>query len=364
MLGGVLADYIGRKRMMMIAIAAYSIATGLSALATNWWSFALLRLLVGITVGSEWATGSSMMAELWPDNARGKGAGLMQCGLGVGFFVAAAVWLVLAPIGPGAWRYMYLLGVLPALLVLWIRGSVAESRLWQQAKGHRVEVENRRKSGERLTAADAKVIKFTLIDLLTDKPTQKITLLVSLMSLATTVGFWSISTWVPQYVGSLAGAHGLSAARWASFAGMAYTAGSITGYIAFGFLADALGRKPVTFLFFLFALLATPLLFFGSKDLTAVLALSFVNAIFTNGQYTWMPVWLPEFYPTRIRATALAFVFNAPRFIACIGPLVAGTLIASFGGVGWAALAFCSVYLLGIFATLFLPETRGKPLPA
>ncbi len=90
LLGGILADYIGRKRMMVLAIMAYSIMTGLSAFAFSWWSFAALRFMVGIAVGSEWATGSSMIAELWPDRARGKGAGLMQCGLGMGFFLGVA----------------------------------------------------------------------------------------------------------------------------------------------------------------------------------------------------------------------------------------------------------------------------------
>ena len=89
MIGGILADYIGRKRMMIIAVLAYSLTSGLSAFSFNWISFALLRFLVGVAVGSEWATGSSMVAELWPDRARGKGAGLMQCGLGIGFFLAS-----------------------------------------------------------------------------------------------------------------------------------------------------------------------------------------------------------------------------------------------------------------------------------
>jgi MFS family permease len=130
MLGGILADYIGRKRMMVLAIIAYSVMTGLSAFSVNWWTFALSRFLVGVAVGSEWATGSSMMAELWPDRARGKGAGLMQCGLGIGFFVASLAWLFIAPLGAQSWRMMYLIGILPALLTLWIRRAIPESGLW------------------------------------------------------------------------------------------------------------------------------------------------------------------------------------------------------------------------------------------
>ena len=145
---------------------------------------------------------------------------------------------------------------------------------------------------------------------------------------------------------------------------MAYTAGSITGYVTLGFLADRLGRKPVTIAFFALSLILTPVLFFWTQDLRTLLLLAFVNAIFSNGQYTWMPVWLPELYPTRMRATALAFAFNAPRFIAFLGPLMAGTMIVAFGGFGKAAMVLASIYVVGIVAAPFLPETRGKSLPA
>src|ERR1700736_4034623 len=121
LIGGVGADYLGRKRTMMLAILAYSITTGLSAFAWDWLSFAALRFLVGVAIGSEWVTGASIVSELWPDRARGRGAGLMQCGLGIGFFLASLVWVYVGGMGPSAWRYMFLLGVLPALLTLWIR---------------------------------------------------------------------------------------------------------------------------------------------------------------------------------------------------------------------------------------------------
>jgi MFS family permease len=135
--GGLLADYIGRKRTMIFAILAYSITTGLTAISFDWVSFALLRFLVGIAIGSEWATGSSMMAELWPDHARGRGAGLMQCGIGIGFFLASFVWLYVSALGPNSWRYLYLIGILPALLTLWIRTSIPESAKWEEADARR-----------------------------------------------------------------------------------------------------------------------------------------------------------------------------------------------------------------------------------
>lgn len=364
MIGGVLADYIGRKRMMIIAVLTYSVATGLSALSFDWISFAVLRFLVGICIGSEWATGSSMMAELWPDNARAKGAGLMQCGLGIGFFVASFVWLFISPVGAGAWRYMYLIGVLPALLTLYIRRSIPESHLWEKADARRRAVLEQKRAGHALSESEEKLARFTLVDLFSDPSIRKQTILVFFMSLTTTVGFWGISTWVPPFVAGIAAKSGLPSAQWASYAGMAYTIGSVLGYISLGFLADAFGRKPVTIVYFILALVFTPVLFFWTQNLTLLLVLTCVNAFFSNGQYTWMPVWLPELYPTRMRATALAFAFNAPRFIAFLGPLLAGTMIVHFGGFGRAAMVLATIYIVGIACAPFLPETRGRSLPA
>ena len=364
MLGGILADYIGRKRTMVIAIIAYSIATGLSAFAFDWMSFVALRFLVGIAIGSEWATGSSMLAELWPDRARGKGAGIMQCGLGLGFFLASFTWLFLSQSGPNAWRYMFALGVLPALLTLWIRRAIPESKIWEETNRKRRLAVDQKRSGASLGEGAEKLTRFTLFDLFTDASLRKRTIVVFLMSLTTTVGFWGISTWVPPFIGSLAAKESLNAGQWASYAGMAYTIGSVLGYLSMGFLMDAFGRKPVTIVFFVMALLMTPVLFFWTTDLKLLLLLATVNAFFSNGQYTWMPVWLPELYPTRMRATALAFAFNGPRFIAFLGPLLAGTMITQFGGFGRAAMVLASIYVVGIIAAFFLPETKGSPLPA
>jgi MFS family permease len=164
-------------------------------------------------------------------------------------------------------------------------------------------------------------------------------------------------------VGSVAARHGLPAARWASQAGMANNVGAVAGYILLGWLADAWGRKPVVIGWYVLALAMTPVLFFATENLPLLLLACGVNAAFTLGQFTWCSAWLPEVFPTGIRATAIGFCFNAPRFIAFLGPLVAGTLIASFGEYGRPALYVSLVYLVGIGAALFFPETRGQPLP-
>jgi MFS family permease len=363
-IGGVVADYFGRRRTMIYAILAYSIMTGLTALSFNWISFAILRLLVGIAIGSEWATGTSMLAELWPQNARGKGAGLMQCGLGIGFFLASFIWLILSGFGPEAWRYMFVIGILPALVTVWIRTSIDESHAWQSVDAQRKDAQARKEQGAALTTHEQALTRFTVADLFVDPTTRRYTIIVFLMSLTTTLAWWGISSWVPPYIGSVAAKAGLPAQQWASYAGMAYNVGAIAGYASLGFLADRFGRKPVVMIFFLLAFLMTPVLFLWTQDLTLLLVAAAVNAFFTLGQYSWMPVWLPELFPTRSRATGLAFTFNAPRFIAFLGPLYAGVLITQFGGFSHAAMTIACIYALGFIATPFLPETNGKPLPA
>jgi MFS family permease len=363
LIGGILADYLGRKRTMLLAILAYSIMTGLSAFAWDWMSFAILRFLVGVAIGSEWVTGASIVSEMWPDRARGKGVGLMQCGLGIGFFLASFVWTFMSSMGPNAWRYMFLLGVLPALLTLWARRAIPESRIWEQVNDQRRTATERKKSGAELQKHEQSLARFTLVDLFHEPEVRRRIIFAFLMSLATTFGFWGISTWVPPYIASVAAKAGLPGPQWAGFAGMAYNGGAVVGYVALGFLADALGRKPTTILYFACSLIMVPVVFLWTHDLTMLLIVAAVLGAVASGQYTWMAVWLPELFPTRMRATAAGFVFNTPRFIAWTGPLISGTLIAYFGGFSQAAMAIGSIYILGIIAAPFLPETKGKPLP-
>lgn len=361
--GGIAADYLGRKRTMIAAILFYSVVTGLTALAWSWLSFVALRFIVGLALGSEWGTGTSLMAEMWPDRHRGKGAGLMQCGLGIGFFAASAAWYFVSDLGPGAWRWMFVLGVLPALATLWIRRGIAEPERWSASNRRRREARAAQRRGQQLDEGARHLVRFTLLDLLSDRHTRRISIAAFLMSCTTTLAWWGISGWVPPFVASLAASHGLGAAKWASFAGMAYNIGAVAGYVGFGFCADAWGRKPVTIAWFALAWLLTPALFLWTHSLRLILLMCGVNAVFSLGQYTWCPAWLPEAYPTRMRATAVSFGFNAPRFVAFLGPLLAGTLITWFGGYGRAAVIVSTIYLLGICAAPFFPETRGKPLP-
>src|SRR5262249_58868542 len=143
------------------------------------------------------------------------------------------------------------------------------------------------------------------------------------------------------------------------------TAACVVCLLCPGFLAAGIGRKPTAMLFYFMCLVLTPVVYLWAQqeNIYVLLFLVGVFGFFTIGIWAWAPVWLPELYPTRMRATAISFVFNAPRFISCIGPLIAGTLIVTLGGYGWAATYVGLFFLLGVLAAPFLPETRGPPLP-
>src|SRR5262249_7883804 len=111
--------------------------------------------------------------------------------------------------------------------------------------------------------------------------------------------------------------------------------------------------------YFALAFLSVPVFFIWTQDLTLLLLAGAFSGIFVSGQFTWMSAWLPELFPTRVRATATAFVFNAPRLISWTGPLISGWLIANFGGFSQAAVVIATVYILGLVAA-FLPERGGK----
>jgi len=363
MLGGVMADYLGRRRSMTLTILAYSLLTGLSALSWNWWSFAALRFLVGLAIGSEWATGASITAELWPANARGKGGAFLHSGYPIGSVLASGVWLEISTFGPGAWRYMYLIGVLPAVLAFWIRRNIPESPRWEELNRRRRAAYDLQRRGEALKGEDAALVRFTLVDLFAESGVRSHLLLTFVMSLSVTIGYWGVSTFVPSYVGSVAAAAGLEPQRWGALAGLVQNLGALIGYSCFGFLADTFGRKPTTTSFYLMCPLITPIAYLWVHDIHALLFVLVVFGFFIQGIFSWMPIWLPELFPTRMRATAAGFIFNAPRLISAIAPLIAGSLIVGLGGYGKAATIIGLFYILGLIATPFLPETKGKPLP-
>jgi len=266
--------------------------------------------------------------------------------------------------GPHAWRYLYLIGVLPALVVLWIRRNIPESPRWEEANERRRFAHAQRQSGAVLEGVDAALTRFTVVDLFSDRSVRRPLIFAFLMMLSVTFAFYGVGTFIPTYVAGVAAKAGLSGPAWAGWAGLITSVCGTFGFVSLGFLADAVGRKPTVMLWYTMCLVLTPLVYlWGGWGFAPLLVLVGIFGFFTLGVWAWAPVWLPELFPTRMRGTAVAFCFNAPRFISCLGPLIAGTLIGYFGGFGPAATIVGLFFILGVAAAPFLPETNGKPLP-
>ena len=358
LLGGVLADTLGRKRTMLISILVYAVFTGISGFSASWEMLLVFRFLAGVGVGAEWANGTSLIAETWPQRARPVGLGLLQSGYGWGQLLAAAIYLTIAGTSPDAWRWLFFVGALPALLTIWIRRRVDESPMWQEASAERTALRERE---EPLDEDERRRSRSTLRQLFADPTLRRYTLAATVLSLGTTVGFWAISTWIPAQAQRMAGQDSPEIA--AAIAGVTFTVGAILGYVVIAFTADRLGRRPLVAIWFVGAAVITPVTFFLPGSLGVLYALALVNGFFTLGQFGWMVIYLPELFPTAVRGTASSFVFSTTRYLAAVGPLVAGVLVASFGGYGVAASVFAVLYLLTLPALRFLPETTGRPLP-
>ena len=364
-IAGVLADYIGRKRMLMLSILWYALFTGLTAFAASYTSLLILRFLTGLGLGAEWGPGTAILGESWAARSRGRAASVLQSAIGFGLLLASGVWLFVAPLGPDAWRYMFLLGVLPALSVLWIRRSVRDPDLWIAASERRRQARRRLASGELASREDRLLVGFTVKQILSIPDLRRRLLLLLALSLSTIVAWWAVSTWIPFYAGQLASRAGGDALRWAALAGLYYNLGGILGYFVFGVLADLWGRKPTMLLYYAGAVVLVLVLFRAVQDPSVFLVVAAVNGFFTLGQFAWMPVYLPELFPTAVRGSAISLVFDVTRYLAAAGPLLAGWLIVSLGGVSMAASIIGLSYLLGLLVTPFAaPETKGRPLPA
>jgi len=362
---GVLADYIGRKRVLMLSILWYALFTGLTALATSYASFMILRFLTGLGLGAEWGPGTAILGESWPPRSRGRAASVLQSAFAMGLVLASVVWLYVAPFGPSAWRAMFLIGVLPALSVLWIRRSVRESDLWVAARDRRQLARQRLAGGHAVSADDRALTGFTVKRILLAPDLRRRLALLLVLSICTIVAWWAVSTWIPFYAGQIAAKAGGNAQRWVALAGLYYNLGAILGFVVFGVLADTWGRKPTMVLYYAGSIVLVVVLFRVVQDPFTFLMVAAVNGFFTVGQFAWMPVYLPELFPTDVRGSAISLVFDVTRYLAAAGPLLAGWLIVSLGGMSTAASIFGLAYVVGMIVTPFVaPETKGRPLPA
>jgi len=329
---GVLADYIGRTKTLILTILIYAVFTGLAALSDTWWHLALYRFLTALGVGGEWASGAVIVAEVWPEEKRAKAAGILQSAWAAGFFLAAAVNLLLRGYG---WRVLFLVGILPAFVTILIFLWVKEPERWAKAR-----------SKELMTGAA--------------QPVKLLELFRGELRRPTLVGS------VLAFVAALPDMRGLDARAlepYKSYAIMALNAGALIGYLSFGALADRFGRRPVFALMCAGSLVMLPITFLTPHAYVHVLLLLPLLGFFNNGIFSGFPIYLPELYPTRLRATGAGFCFNAGRVLASGGPFLTGYFVTALGSFGRAASAVALIYLVGLLILPFAPETKGQPLP-
>src|SRR5260370_12419758 len=207
-----------------------------------------------------------------------------------------------------------------------------------------------RRQGAALKGEDAALVRFTLVDMFAEPAVRMRLLLTFVMSLSITIGYWGVASFVPSYFGSVATAAGLPAQRWVGLVGLVQNIGALLGFFSFGFLADALGRKPTTFLYYLMCLILTPIVYLWVQEIHLLLLVFAVYGFFIGGVFSCTPIWLPELFPTRMRPTPPLSIFNAPRLSSPIAPLIAGTLIVGLCGYGKAATIIGLLYVLTLMS--------------
>ncbi|MBI1822069.1 MAG: MFS transporter [Nitrospirae bacterium] len=357
---GTLADYIGRTKTMILTILIYSVFTGMAALSHSWWQLMIYRFLTALGIGGEWAAGASLVAEIWPQDKRAKAAGILQSAWAVGFFLAALANLFF---GASGWRILFLIGILPALVTLLIRFFVKEPEAWVKIKVHRDKLLKKNPSIHP-SEKDRELLTFSLKRLF-NRDLRRQTVIGSILAFVAVFGLWGATNWTPTLIRQLLAPKNLDSEmvnRYVSFAVMSLNGGALAGYLAFGPIADRIGRRLTFFLMCLGSFIMLPVTFLTPRDYTVMLWLLPVLGFFNNGIFSGFPIYLPELYPTSVRATGVGFCFNIGRTLASAGPFVKGYLGTLFEP-GKAVSLIGIVYLLGMVILPFAPETKGKPLP-
>jgi MFS family permease len=353
MVWGPISDRIGRVRALMLTILCYSLFTFACGLVNNIWQLAVLRILVGIGIGGEQPVGAAYLAEELPEDRRKMGAGLMHTGYYFGFFFASvANYFVGANYG---WRWMFIFGGLPALLIGFIRYGVGESAKWK----------------ERFEGTQARPTMSQAFGAIFSPQYLRRTMVMSGLFLASIIGLWAGSIYVPTAVTQIAvrtGSAPADAARLASYGGMLLAIGTIFGCVVAPFLAERWGRRATMATYF--ALMGVSIVIaFGYVFYmpTSALAWFYVCVFFLGfggANFAMYTLWLPEQYTTDCRASAIAFVSSVGRFVGVGMVFLLANGIRSYGSLGMPVAVTAVAFLLGLLLLPLAEETRGKKLPA
>ena len=387
---GMFGDRIGRVRTLTYTILLYSVFTGLSAFSQGPIDYCAYRFLTGLGVGGVFAAAVALIAETMPSNARPFTLGLMQACSAFGNCTAAALFITLGllelnghldglkSVGLSTWRVLFLIGIIPAVLVIFIQRGLKEPQSWVDAKA-------RADSGVGKKLGSYK-------ELFGDPLTRKHALLGMLLAFVGVVGLWGIGFFSvdlqqkifgPIYVKEAAdaGLSGEDATRyvkgqriiWAGITSFSLNIGAFFGMSAFSWLSSRVGRRPAFTVSFIAAAASVALLFMCLQTRFDVIWMSALMGFCLLALFGGYAIYLPELFPTRLRSTGTSFCYNVGRFIAASGPLALGylttTVFAYTSSEGtdmpsrYAGLAMCSIFALGLVVLPFLPETKDKPLP-
>jgi len=346
---GWLGDRVGRVKAMVWSVATYSIFSGLCGFATAPWQIGVLRFIASLGMGGEWSLGVSLISEIWPAKARPLLSGLIGAAANVGFFLVGAIALLLNRYGKAfshlfndapLWRLLFIAGAVPALLTFFIRIFVPESEKWKSAT----------RSGP----------KPSIVDIFAPG-IAPLTVMGALLAGMALVGTWASVQWIPSWTMSMTG-NDADKGAWAQ---MFAALGAVVLPLVVALLAERFNRRITYVAICIGSVIACEVLYllpqtFGFRFLILV---TLVNGI-TGAFYGWLPLYLPELFPTRIRATGSGFCFNIGRVLSAGGALFGGQLLKVFDG-SYARMGslICLVYLLGLVVIYFCPETKGKPLP-
>ena len=328
---GRIADAVGRVRAMSISILVYSVATAGLASSQALWQLLAWRTLVGLGMGGEWSCGSVLVAETWPAEHRAKAMGIMQSGWAIGALVAAAVSAIV--LGAYGWRVLFLIGVLPAIAAFFIRRTVDEPPLWVQRN-----VEESRWS-EMFSA-----------------PFIRRTVIATLLASSVLIAFWGVITWLPAFLAS-SGYTVTKSAAWLILVQI----GAFFGYVSFGWFADKFGRRAAFTFFMIAATAVVPLFAFEARSATALLIIGPLVGYFCHGYFSLFGAMLAELFPTRFRASAQGFCYNAGRLASAAAPLAIGAAAQTYG-LGLAIAVDALFFAVGAVLIWMLPETKGAEL--
>ncbi|HXE31086.1 MAG TPA: MFS transporter [Terriglobales bacterium] len=336
---GLLADRFGRRRMLSASILTYSLFTFACGFSTSITILATLRFFLGLGMGGEWNAGATLVAETWPSAWRGRALGIVQSSWAVGYALAALVaGLVLAH---ASWRWVFFVGVLPALATLWIQHDVPEPELWQRQRD--------------VTPAAGATRR------LWRQATPRLLALLAMNTFGM-FAWWGMFTWLPAYLmlPVSQGGRGFAMFGSSAFLIILNLCGMLPGYLLFGVFADRYGRKRTVVVYLAAAALLVPWFASARQPGMILLAASLV-AFFGTGFFTGSGILGSELFPTPIRATALGLSYNVARGLSAFAPFVIGG-VGETKGLAW-AFGLCGIaFALAAASALGVPETRGLEL--